>query len=505
MVNTARPQYSWRMDLQIPILLIALAALAAAIFAAFRAGHREDTDTPRPAEERLRLLSEQILAGQRAEAETTRRALADAERGLGLAIQTGTTDALKSAFEQLAAQGRLIAEQLDKLTTRLAAESEQSRTLLDTKLRDMAEASATRLIEIQTRVNDQLAIQGRAITEQLEKLTAGLTGESEKSRALLETKLREMTENNAAKLAEIQKSVNEQLHEAVEKQMTVSFQRVIDQFGAVQKAMGDVQAVTAQIGDIKRIFSNVKTRGGWGETQLRALLDDVLPEGGYEMNKKLRPDSDEMVEFALIMPARGETRPYLAVDAKFPIEDYERLITVSEAGDAEGERLARKGLEMRVRLEAKKIREKYIHPPITVDFAILYLPTDGLYAELARVPGLIADIGRDHRVMIMGPSLIPAMLRTVALGFVTLALEQKAGEVRTLLGATRTEMQKMGDVLEKLGKQAGTLTNTIELAQRRTRAVDRKLRAVEVMESVEAEKLLELDGPVDDGEPNEAG
>ena len=268
--------------------------------------------------------------------------------------------------------------------------------------------------------------------------------------------------------------------------------------------MGDVQAVTAQIGDIKRLFGNVKTRGGWGETQVRAMLDDVLPPGTYLTNHKIHPDSDDMVEFAVIMPMRGEQRPLLPIDAKFPIEDYERLLAASEAGDAEGERTASRGLERRIRDEAKKIHTKYIYPPVTVEFAVLYLPTDSLYAEVARIPGLIDDIGRDFKVLVMGPSLFPALLRTVHLGFLTLALEQKADLIRDLLGATRTEMLNMDRVLERLSKNAGTMSKTIEDARRRTRAVGRKLRGVEVLDTVAAEQLLELEGldALDgDGEP----
>jgi DNA recombination protein RmuC len=309
---------------------------------------------------------------------------------------------------------------------------------------------------------------------------------------LLETKLREMAEANAASLGAIQRAVDERLAEVVEQQMAGSFQRVIDQFAAMQKAMGEVQAVTAQIGDLRRIFSNVKTRGGWGETQLRALLDDVLPPGSYRMNAKLREDSDDMVEFAIAMPLRGEQRPYLAIDAKFPLEDYERLLNAAEAGDADAERAARRGLESRLRNEARKIAAKYICPPTTVEFAVLYLPTDGLYAEAARIPGLIDEIGSAFRVLVLGPSLAPALLRTIQLGFVTLALEHKADEVRRLLGATRTEMQRLDDVLERLGKQASGFGSTIERVRVRTRAVGRKLRDVEGIPRNEAEQLLNL-------------
>ncbi len=337
-----------------------------------------------------------------------------------------------------------------------------------------------------------------ALHERLGRNHAALIGDlgaaQERSHVLLETKLRELREGNEQKLAEIQRSVNEQLHQAVEQQMTASFTRVADQFAQVQKAMGDVQAVTAQIGDIKRLFANVKTRGGWGETQLRALLDDVLPAGAYETNKRLTETSAEAVEFAVIMPARGADKVYLPIDAKFPVEDYERLLTAAEAGDIEAERAARAALARRVRDEAKKIQAKYIVPPVTMEFAVMYLATDGLYTEIARMPGLIDEIGRQNRVLVLGPSLAPALLRTIHLGHLTLALEQKADEVRSLLGAAREEMGRMDEVLGKLAKQAGTFSNTIETARRRTRAIGRKLRGVEAVAPQDAERLLGLDG-----------
>lgn len=332
------------------------------------------------------------------------------------------------------------------------------------------------------------AEQGRVeVQAALGALQTELAREAGEARALLEAKLREMSEMSATRLAEIQNAVEARLQGAVERQMQASFQRVIDQFAQVQRAVGDVQAVAAQIGDIKRIFGNVKSRGGWGETQLRALLDDHLPHGGYETNRKLHPDTDEMVEFAVVMPVKGDSRPVLAIDAKFPLEDYERLVQAAEAGDAEGERLARRGLEQRLRAEARKIASKYINPPVTVEFAVLYLPTDGLYVEAARVPGLIEELGRVHRVLVVGPSLCPALLRTIQLGFMTLALEQKAGQIHELLGATRGEMARMDEVLSKLAKQAGVLGSTIEAARTRTRVVQRKLRSVDALEPARAE------------------
>ncbi|MBV9252095.1 MAG: DNA recombination protein RmuC [Acetobacteraceae bacterium] len=398
----------------------------------------------------LRLLAEQALQAARAEGETTRAALRASE----------TTAAERAA----------------SLRGALETGLEQVRTVL-------------------TREQGELRI---ALADGQRKSADSIGAQFETTRTMIEGKLREIREGNEAKLAEIQRTVNEQLHAAVEKQMTESFSRVIDQFTAVQKAMGDVQAVTAQIGDIKRLFSNVRTRGGWGETQVRAMLEDVLPPGSFEANRKVRADSDEVVEFVVIMPVRGEVKPLLPIDAKFPVEDYERLLAASEVGDADAERIARRMLERRVRDEARKIATKYINPPVTVEFAVLYLPTDALYAEVARIPGLIDAIGRECRVLVMGPSLFPALLRTIHLGFVTLALEQKADQIGELLGATRTEMLKMDEVLGKLAKQAGTFSNTIEAARRRTRAVGRKLRGVEAVEPEVAERLLEVEGEMEE-------
>jgi DNA recombination protein RmuC len=386
---------------------------------------------------RLRLQSEQVLAGQRTEAETTRAVI----RGAG--------------SDQ--------AERVGTLRGALDTSTEQVRTVL-------------------TREQGELRL---ALAEAQRKTATELAAQFEATRTTIETKL-----------ADIQKTVNEQLHAAVEKQMTESFARVVDQFAAVQKAMGDVQAVTAQIGDIKRLFSNVKTRGGWGETQVRAMLDDILPAGAYLTNHKIRPDSDEAVELAVIMPMRGEIRPLLPIDAKFPVEDYERLLAASDAGDTEGERSATRMLERRVRDEARKIAAKYILPPVTVEFAVLYLPTDALYAEVARIPGLVDEIGRECRVLLMGPTLFPALLRTIHLGFVTLALEQNADRIRDLLGATKREMQMMDKVLGNLARQAGTFSKTIETARVRTRAVGRKLREVEVAE----DPLLDLEPAADEEE-----
>ncbi len=399
------------------ILAIALSFLAAVL--AFLAWQ-----SAKAAPQRLTLLIEKLLSGQRNESEFLRANLAAMEGRLTAAIQSGTTDALKQAFGQIGAATQSVATTLDSLRRQAAEDAQKTTQTLESRL------------------------------------------------------------------ALIQASVNEKLHEAVEQQMSVSFARVLEQFAQVQQAMGEVQATAAQIGDLKRLFSNVKTRGGWGEAQLGALLEQVLPPGAFERNFAVKEGARERVDFALRMPSREKL--YLPVDAKFPTEDYDRLLAAADAADAEAERQARDGLTTRVRLEARKIREKYISPPETVDFAVMYLPSDGLFAEIARTPGLIDDIRAREKIIILGPTLLPAMLQTIHLGHVTLDLEKRAGEIGKLLGATRSEMSKMDDVLIRLAANAQTMASNIEKARTRTRAVARVLKTVEMVEGQTAQTLLGL-------------
>jgi DNA recombination protein RmuC len=404
-------------------ILLALPAAGLAAIAALFAFMAWRAAATAPA--RLKLMLEQVLAGSRAEAEFLRQSLSATEGRLTAAIQSGTTEALSKAFEQMSVATQNVAATLDGLR-RQAAEDAQKTT------------------------------------------------------ALLETRL-----------GAIQASVNEKLHEAVEQQMTASFARVLEQFAQVQLAMGEVQNAAKQIGDLKRIFSNVKTRGGWGEAQLGAMLEQILPPGAYERDFALKDSSRERVDFALRMPSRNLV--WLPVDSKFPTEDYDRLLTAVDDADAVAERAAREGLAARVRLEARKIREKYISPPETVDFAVLYLPSDGLFAEVARIPGLLDDVRSREKVIILGPTLLPAMLQTIHLGYITLDLEKRAGEIGKLLGATRGEMVKMDLVLEKLAANASAMSNNIEKARVRTRAVSRVLRNVEMVETEAGQALLGLE------------
>ena len=356
---------------------------------------------------------------------------------------------------------------------RLAAEQALAAARAD------ATQSRAMLMGLERALSARIADVRQGVEQRVGELTTRMARDQGEIRVVIEQKLRELADAQARQLSEIRASVNEQLHAAIERQMQASFARVIEQFAAVQKAVGDVQAVAAQIGDLKRVFANVKTRGGWGEAQLRAVLDDVIPDG-YIMNARLRPGGAEIVEFALRMPGRDDPPKLLPLDAKFPLADYERLLEAAEAGDAVAERAARRQLESRLRMEARKIAEKYVVPPLTTDFAIMYLPSDGLYAEAARIPGLIDELGRVCHVLLMGPSLLPALLRTVRLGYVTLALEEKAGQIGRLLGATKQEMLRMDQVLDRLSRNAATMAQTIEDARRRTRVMGAKLQGVDL-------------------------
>ena len=402
--------------------------------------------------------------------------------------RTRLNDMEKALLNRMVADAQDAARRFEEHRTEQANGATMLRRDVTANAADM-KAEVERLKTTQTEAEARLR---KALADDMIVARDLIDRKAKEARDDIEAKLKEMREANEAKLGEIQKTVNEQLHAAVEKQMTESFQRVIDQFDAVQRSMVEVQAVTGQIGDLKRLFSNVKARGGWGEAQCKSLLEDILP-GGFVENFRPREDSAESVEFAVLMPSQRGSPLHLPLDAKFPVEDYERLLAAAEAGESVAERDARRALGERVRRQAADIAAKYIHEPATTDFALLYLPSDSLYAEVARIPGLLATIGRDHKVLIVGPSLLPAMLRTIQLGHYSLALSRNADAVRELLGATKSEVQKMAGVLQSLERQAGTFGTTIGKALTRTRTIDRKLRGVDAVTFERSVQLLELD------------
>ncbi|HET7267934.1 MAG TPA: DNA recombination protein RmuC [Oleiagrimonas sp.] len=349
------------------------------------------------------------------------------------------------------------------------------------------------------RINDfgkQLHVSLTTLGERHEKRMSEMRG-------TLEAQLKALQGDNAAQLEKMRATVDEKLQSTLENRLGQSFKLVSERLEAVQRGLGEMQSLAAGVGDLKRVLGNVKTRGILGEVQLGNLIDQLLTAGQYEANCATVPGSNDRVEFALRMPGADDDHPvWLPIDAKFPREDYERLLDAQEAADAPAAQDAANALERRIREEAKTIRAKYVAPPATTDFAILFLPTEGLYAEVIRRPGLFEALQREHRVTVAGPTTLTALINALQMGFRTLAIEKRSSEVWQLLGAVRTEFGKFGTVLDKTRKQLDTVRNSIDSAGVRTRAIERKLRGVESLANDEAQQLLDdipgLDAPTDD-------
>ncbi len=311
-------------------------------------------------------------------------------------------------------------------------------------------------------------------------------------RNTLESRLKELQVDNAQKLEQMRATVDEKLQTTLEARLGASFKLVSERLEQVQRGLGEMQQLATGVGDLKRVLTNVKDRGGWGEVQLENLLEQVLTAEQFARSVKVRPEGNEAVDFAIRLPGRqdGDVPVWLPIDAKFPREDYERLLDAQERGDTESMRTAATQLERAIKVQAKSINEKYVVPPHTTDFAVLFLATEGLYAEAIRRPGLVDALQRDHRIVIAGPTTLAALLNSLQMGFRTLAIEKRSSEVRVLLGAVKTEFGKFATVLEKAHTQLDTVQNSIKQAGVRTRAIERQLRGVEALPGEESQKLL---------------
>jgi DNA recombination protein RmuC len=312
----------------------------------------------------------------------------------------------------------------------------------------------------------------------------------------VEQKLDGLRNENAKKLDEMRATVDEKLQSTLEARLGESFKQVSDRLEQVHRGLGEMQTLAVGVGDLKRVLGNVKTRGGWGEVQLAALLADALTPQQYDANVETRRGSGERVEFAIRLPGRDdEGRPcWLPIDAKFPLDDWQRLQEALERADAVTAEAARRALGDFLRLQARTIRDKYIEPPQTTDFAILFLPTEGLYAEMLARPGLADTLQRDHRVMLAGPTSLWALLNSLQMGFRTLAIEQRSSEVWRVLGAVKTEFQKFGDVLTRTKDRLDKASEELERAGVRRRALERQLRTVDALPEHDAARLLGTDG-----------
>ena len=334
-----------------------------------------------------------------------------------------------------------------------------------------------------------------ALSKDLRTLSDSNQASLDRIRLTLDTRVGELQQGNEKKLEEMRRTVDEKLQTTLEKRLGESFKLVSDQLESVQKGLGEMQSLASGVGDLKRVLTNVKARGTWAEVQLGALLDEILAPGQYEKNVHVEPGSREMVEYAIKLPgpsSEPDTCVWLPIDSKLPQEDYMRIQDAAESGDHEAEARACDALCRAITLAAQDIHTKYVKPPHTTDFGIMFLATEGLYAEVVRRPALVDDLQHRFRIVVAGPTTLAALLNSLRMGFQTLAIEQQAVEVWRVLGAVKTEFAKFGGVLEKVKRQLDTASRTIDETGRRTRAMQRKLRSVEELTQAESSQVLEL-------------
>ena len=388
-------------------------------------------------------------------------------------------DGLSSAQEQrIEGFGR----RLEDLSTRI----DQRLDVLREALVEDARKSRSEHAELQQRFEAAL---GQRLTE-LTQRNEQRIGEM---RATLDQQLQRLLADNAQKLEQMRATVDEKLQSTLTTRLNESFGLISERLEGVQRGLGEMQQLATGVGDLKRVLTNVKSRGGWGEVQLDNILEQTLTPEQYARGVRVRPDGVESVDFAVRLPGRDphdDAPVWLPIDAKFPREDYERLLDAQEEGDHERVRAMGAQLERAIRVQAKSIQDKYVVPPHTTDFAVMFLPTEGLYAEIIRRPGLVDVLQRDHRIVVAGPTTVTALLNSLQMGFRTLAIEQRSGEVWKLLGAVKSEFGKFAGILEKAERQINTVGKSLGDASRKTRTIERRLRGVESLSAGESSVLL---------------
>ena len=388
---------------------------------------------------------------------------------------TGTLDVSKDLQvhrDELRAAIGTNHEIVEKRLTSFTEASENSAKL-------QRDESATSRVELQKSLNESM----KNLETKIAELTDSNAKKQTEMQQTLQTEIDKMRKGNEEKLEKMRETVDEKLQGTLEKRLGESFKLVSDRLEAVQRGLGEMQTLANDVGSLQKVLSNVKSRGGWGEVQLERQLEDVLAPSQYEKNVKIKPNSNDVVEFAVKLPGRADGEyVYLPIDSKFPQEDYERLQAAQDAGSAEDVATATKAVERAIRAQAKLISDKYLHAPISTDFAIMYLPTEGLFAEVVRRPGLTSDLQNNYRVLVTGPTTLMSLLNSLQMGFKTLAIEKSASDVWKVLGAAKTEFNKYSVVLDKLAKQLETAQNTVTEAGVRTRAVSKSLSKVEELE-----------------------
>lgn len=378
----------------------------------------------------------------------------------------------------------------------------ESRDEISSNLRNANETLSNTLASMAAMQRTQL----NGVTAEVQKLSAlhrdsfSQFNESNQSsldriRMTLDVRVKELQDSNEKKLEEMRKTVDEKLHETLENRLGASFNVVSERLEAVQRGLGEMQSLATGVGDLQRVLTNVKVRGTWAEVQLGNLLDQILAPGQYERNVRVKPESNESIEYAVRLPGRKEEVDgclWLPIDSKFPQEDYRRLQDAAECADPEATKKAFDDLCRTIRTAAQQINAKYLNPPATTDFAIMFLATEGLYCEALRHPSLVEDIQRRYRIVIAGPTTLIAILNSLRMGFQTLAIEQRGSEIARVLAAVKTEFGKFDKLLEKVKQQLNATTRTIEKTGMRSRAIEQKLSSVEQLPEREASALLQL-------------
>lgn len=392
----------------------------------------------------------------------------------------------KETREREAMEERILdeqAEMLDRLreamfeSARGAREGqEQSLRLLNQTM--SASATARQLSDASMAIETRQERMRQTLDERLAAITALNDAKLEQMRRTVDERLDGIARLNDQKLEQMRQTVSEKLESTLENRLGESFKAVNEQLSRVYKGLGEMQSLAQGVGDLKKVLTNVKTRGVWGEVRLRALLEDCLSPGQYLENAQVTSGSMERVEFAIRLPAADGEGALLPVDSKFPQEDYLRLVEAAQAGDAEGVRAAQKQLENAVREQARRISDKYIKPPATTDYAVLFLPVESLYAEVARVDGLLESLQNKYRVLVSGPSTFAALLTSLQMGFRTVALQKRSGEVLKLLAAVKEEFQKYGEAVQKARTRLEQASGDLDAIDTRARALNRKLRDV---------------------------
>ena len=402
----------------------------------------------------------------------------------------GSADKLTALLQETESLDRRLRQELAANRQELGDNLRSSREELSGSFKLLSESTAKSLERFEQRFQNLI----RQNEEKADALNTAVNQRFENIRETLENKLRALQDSNAVKLEEMRKVVDEKLQESVEKRFNDSFRLISERLEQVHKGLGEMQSIASGVGDLKRVLTNVKTRGNLGEIQLGAILEQYLAPDQFVVNAQTKPNTTERVEFAVKLPGKDRSEPVLLpIDSKFPIEDYQRLISAGERGDAKEVQTAANALETAVKKFAADIRNKYLNPPVTTDFALMFVPSEGLYAEILRRPGLFELLQRDYRVTVVGPANLVAFLNSLQMGFRTLAIEKRSSEVWTILGAVKTEFGKFSEVLDKMRSKLDSAVKEIDNAGRRSRAIERRLRSVEELPECDSKAVLTLE------------